>query len=256
MVGGILKALSLQGMIALHLLAFNAWGYLEDECARCHGFGSEESKLQIDVGRYKTSIHAGEIGCTNCHEVIIGDEHITEKGLEKVNCQKCHNQQNLHSKDASTECADCHTRHTIYGADDLRSSVNWRNLKSTCGTCHPAQTKSPSGLSMLTSFHIASHPKQDMASRFEKDMCVGCHQGRAAHGEKGLINSQNCYKCHFPLNNKRIILGYIHTYADWQRQPINSIMAYVSLIVLIGCIFVLSRAFVGLSVKAENDGGI
>jgi hypothetical protein len=240
-------------MIAIFLLPFSAWGYSEDECIRCHRSGSTESRLQMDIGIYRTSIHAGEIKCTDCHSAIAGDEHFSDKGLEKVNCRNCHGQRILHGQNGSIRCTDCHTRHAIYKADDLRSSVNWRNLVKSCGGCHPEQTKSPSGLSMLTSFQIVSHPKQNMAEQVNKAMCVGCHQGKAAHGEQGPINKQNCYKCHYPMDKKRILLGYMHPYADWQKKPVNTAAGCLSMIVFIGVILLAAKEFMGHLTKRRND---
>lgn len=238
-----------QVSVALILLSFNAWGYSDAECVRCHRSGSSESRLQIDTDRYMTGVHAGETGCADCHAAITGDEHFTKNGLVKVNCGSCHDQKNLHGGDEGILCADCHTRHAIYRADDQRSSVNGVNLKSTCGACHPVQTKSPGGLSLLTSFHIVSHPKQDMTGRFDRGMCVGCHQGQAAHGENKPVNNQDCWKCHSPLDNKKALLGYIHSYPDWQRQPVSSVAAWITMISLIGFIFILVRVFAGSFVK-------
>jgi len=253
----IIKKLSWQVLIALFLLPLSAWGYSEEECIRCHGSGSAESRLQIDADIYKTSIHAGEISCIDCHEAITGDAHFTDRGLEKVNCRNCHEQKNQHGRDVTTKCTDCHTRHAVYKADDVRSSVHWINLEKTCGGCHPDQTKSTGWLSVFTSFRIVSHPKQNMAGHFGKDMCVGCHQGKAAHGEDGPVNGQNCYRCHSPLDKERVILGYMHPYADWQKKPVNAAAGCISVIVLIGIIFIAAKDFMGRSDKrrSDHDGG-
>lgn len=247
--GDIFKRLLWQAAFVLILLPINAWGYSEDECVRCHKSGSSESKLQIDIDSYMNSIHAGEISCSDCHDGITGDEHFKAVDLEKVNCLNCHDQENMHGGDEGIGCVDCHIGHDIYGTDDIRSPVNWRNLKVTCGVCHPEQTKNPGILSRLTSFQIVSHPKQDMTMRADRGMCVGCHQGQAAHGEDGNINDQNCYKCHSPADNKGNLLGYIHSYADWQNRPVNIVAGCVSLVALIGVIFILLRNFTGFFSK-------
>lgn len=251
MVGDLFKRLIWRGAIVLILLPINAWGYSEDECARCHSSGSSESVLQIQMDSYMSSIHAGELGCVDCHDGITDDEHFTTEGIGRVDCLNCHDQENMHGGDGVTECVDCHTGHDIYSVDDIRSSVNWRNLEVTCGACHAEQTKVQGILSRLTSFQIVSHPKQDMSMRVDRGMCVGCHQGQAAHGEDGIINDQNCYKCHSSADSRGGVLGYIHSYADRQDRPVNVVAGCLSLIALIGVIFILVRGFSGFFSKGK-----
>jgi hypothetical protein len=245
----LVRAVKWHGIVTFSmLLASNAWSYTGAECICCHEKGSRESKLQIDIDRYRSSVHGKEMGCSDCHQNIRDDKHITMKGSGRVSCQQCHEQENLHSKDRSVVCASCHTRHSIYGVEDRRSSVHRENLEYTCGTCHPAQTGNPSKLSFLPSLQIVSHPKQSFSETFDKGMCVGCHQGKAAHGEDTPVNSQECYTCHAPLAKNRVVLGYIHTNATWQSQPINAVAAYICLIglaVLIFILFNVLRGFVG-----------
>lgn len=252
-----IRKLFVQAIIALALSSLNAYGYSDNECILCHGIGSRESSLQIDVDDYMKSIHAGEAGCAECHGSITGDEHTKGTGVKKVDCGLCHEQENLHSKDGSVKCAECHTRHAVYGTDDPRSSVNWRNLKDTCKACHAEQAGSPAGLSWLVSFKIISHSKQNLSKDYDKGMCVGCHQGKAAHGEDGIVNSQDCYKCHSPLDDKSALLGYIHPRADWQLQPVSATAAWVTLIGLIGTIFGLLRFHFRFRTRddADHDGG-
>jgi len=253
--GNIIRRLFVLGIIAFVLSSLNAYGYSDDECMQCHGIGSMESSFQIDVDGYMKSAHGGEIGCTECHESIRGDEHTKGMGVKKVDCSLCHEQKDMHSKDGSVQCAECHTKHAVYGADDLRSSVNGRNLRETCKACHPKQAGRPEGLSLLTSFKVISHPKQDLSRRYDKGMCVGCHQGQAAHGEDGIIKNQDCYKCHSPLQDKSALVGYIHPRADWQSQPVNAIAAWVTLIGLIGIISGLFRFFSGFRTRDDSGNG-
>lgn len=257
MAGNRTRKLFVHAIIALVLSSHNAYGYSNDECILCHGLGSSESRLQIDIDGYMKSIHAGEVGCAECHGSITGDEHIKGMGVKKVDCSQCHEQKNLHSKDGSVKCFECHTKHTVYGADDPHSSINWRNLRDTCKACHPKQAESPAGLSRLVSFKIISHPKQDLSRGFDKGMCVGCHQGKAAHGEDGIVNSQDCYKCHSSPDDKSALLGYIHPRAYWQLKPVNAIAAWVTLVGLIGIIYGLFRFHFKFRTRDDtgHDGG-
>lgn len=238
----IIRRLLLQCALAL-IIAFNAWGYKQDECMKCHGSGGE-SKFLIDAGQFMSSVHAAEIECIDCHTAITGDEHYKAKGLEKVDCGSCHEQENVHGdSDRTVQCIDCHTSHAIYRSDDIHSSLNRRNLKITCGACHPGQINAPRGLTALTSFRVVSHPKQDPAMIADMDMCTGCHQGQAAHGEKGAVSRQNCYKCHSPLDENKILFGYMHPGTDWKSNPVAILALFISLAGLIGVILLVAGSF-------------
>lgn len=206
-----------------------AWGYADDDCIGCHRQGSDESKNYIGLKDYQSSIHGKEISCMDCHEDIKDITHTSQKP-GRVDCLRCHKKPNLHAKDGSVSCTSCHPPHRIYPASDSRSSVNWKNLGDTCGKCHGVQGKRKGILQLLTSFQIASHPKQDFAKVVDKDMCVACHQGQAAHGESGPINDQQCPTCHGPLGRNSSKLGYIHMGADWDKQPQSFVAVYINLI--------------------------
>jgi len=222
-----------------------AWSYSEHDCIDCHKITSQQSKLKINVDYYLSSIHGREITCIDCHQGVKDKKHVNNiEGSRKVDCQNCHEQKNLHSRDRIVSCDECHTAHNIYSAEDSRSSVNWRNLKNTCGKCHPNESKNSGALTFLPSLHIASHPKQDFSKNYDEGMCVGCHQGKAAHGEDFSINHQECYKCHIPLGEKSALFGYVHTNNSWNRQKASFIAGYMYLIALIALVLFVVKLIV------------
>jgi hypothetical protein len=97
---------------------------------------------------------------------------------------------------------------------------------------------------MLSVLHIASHPKQDFATIFDMGMCVGCHQGRAAHGEDGLVNDQDCYKCHMELAKHSLILGYVHAGIDWHSKPVQAFAGYICIAAALTLAGFIMRGFV------------
>ncbi len=222
----------------IFLPVFNAWGYSDDDCIRCHNTGSSDSTLNISVEQYLTSVHAGEIGCVDCHKGVTDQRHIRIPGTGTVDCSECHEQETLHGQDNKFPCYQCHTRHEVFRVSDTRASVYWKNLKGTCGKCHPKECETKTGLALLPSIYVVSHPKQDFAKTFDKGMCVGCHQGQAAHGEKLPVNNQSCYKCHIPLGQNEAFLGYIHTRTEWDEQPVSFIAGYINLVSLVLIVFV------------------
>jgi hypothetical protein len=136
-----------------------------ETCGRCH--------IEI-YAQYKTSIHGVALAkgiqeapsCTGCHgehkiyahtdpKSTVYPTHVAEQ------CSKCHGSVSIMSKfGIETEqvatykesfhgvasqfgsrtvanCASCHGTHDIRPAEDPLSSVNPKNVPTTCGKCHP-----------------------------------------------------------------------------------------------------------------------
>lgn len=193
-----------------------AWSYTEEDCIRCHREGSSGSTFHISIREFKSSIHSrDEMTCQDCHADVKDKAHETTTGLGAVDCGRCHDQKNLHGLQSKTadncpQCYFCHTKHDILKKDNVMSSVNPANLKETCRSCHPRECGQTNLLSWLPSLQIASHKKEDFSRAYRRDNCLGCHQGKAAHGGREPVDARDCYKCHFPQNGQSRLFGYIH----------------------------------------------
>lgn len=245
---GIIVRFSL--VVLISTMAQVSFAYTPQDCINCHQTGSAESALQISVDVFRASIHGEEITCQECHTLVVNENHITTPGSGIVDCRSCHEKENRHGcgSDAGTrpQCYSCHTRHSIWAKDDRRSSVHSRRLNETCQSCHPWQCGQTDYLSWLPSLQVASHSKQDFSQVYSRSNCLGCHQGKAAHGEPDAIDDQSCFTCHVTIDGRSKLLGYIHTKADAQHQP--GIMAaatiyqlILGLLVLGGFVFFIRR---------------
>lgn len=139
-----------------------------ETCGRCH--------MEI-YARYKTSIHGVAVAkgvaeapsCTGCHgehriyartdpKSTVYPTHVSEQ------CSKCHasiaimSKFGIEAEQVATynesfhgvankfgsrtvaNCSSCHGVHDIRPPDDPLSSVNPRNIPTTCGKCHPGAT--------------------------------------------------------------------------------------------------------------------
>jgi hypothetical protein len=161
--------------------------------------------------------------CQDCHTGVLNEDHVRIKGSGKVACNECHTQENRHGTGGEErqppQCYACHTKHAIFGKDREISSVHPSRLKETCGDCHPVQCGETGYLGRLPSIRIASHNKQDFIQSYDRDNCLGCHQGQAAHGETWPIADHECYKCHLTSKGQEAMWGYIHPTADFRTQP-------------------------------------
>ena len=200
-----------------------AFAYTTQECIDCHRTGSTESKLQISIDEFNTSIHAEEAGCQECHTLVEDEDHTTTPGSGAVDCSGCHEQENRHGKGSNSgtrpQCYSCHTRHGMLAKDDPRSTVHSNRLKETCRSCHPQESGQTDYFSWLPSLQVASHSKQDFSQEYSRTNCLGCHQGKAFHGDQETMNDQTCFTCHVTLDGQNKLLGYIHSKADARRQP-------------------------------------
>lgn len=211
-----------------------ATAYTPGDCIECHRTGSDESGLHISVEEYEASVHGSEITCLDCHTGVVDDTHQSTEGSGAVDCSACHEQENRHGLSGPEEqrprCHDCHTRHNMLSKTDPASAVHPDHLAVTCAGCHPAASGKTDFFSWAPSFQIASHNKADFATAYEKDNCLGCHQGAAAHGESEPINEQDCYKCHLSPEAAGAMWGYMHPRPDVDTQPTVFAAAWVYMV--------------------------
>ena len=234
---GSVPSIVLIGLVLL--LVSKAWGYTEEMCIQCHREGSAESGLHIPLRKYLSSLHGLKIRCLDCHEDVRSDAHFAENEVNPVDCQKCHEQKNLHAPDKSVSCQSCHPPHQTYSMRETRSAIYWRNLGSNCGKCHPTQSGETNIFERLIFWKISTHPKEDFARMVDRTMCVGCHQGKAAHGEDTPVNGQDCYKCHDSSRKSNSRLGFFHIVHVRANSKTNSLIIWMNLIGF-GCIILIS----------------
>ncbi len=224
-------------LISLLFPVYGAMAYRMEDCVRCHQAGSRESRLEVPVEEFTRSVHGSEMTCLDCHTGVRGADHQTVKGAGAVDCSRCHAQENLHGLKAGEDlrpgCQSCHPPHSILKKDHPSSSVYPQNLRKTCKGCHPAECGETGWLEWLPSLRVASHGKQDFGVSYDKNNCLGCHQGQAAHGEKGPLNDQDCHRCHLPPKGQPPLLGYIHPKADFKTHP-GIMMAGIFYLIFLG----------------------
>jgi predicted CXXCH cytochrome family protein len=165
-----------------------------DLCARCHREGEKAAmryhgaEHQI-IGRYSESIHG--------------------KGLLKSGLT------------VTATCTSCHTPHSELPASDPASTVNPKNVPSTCGTCHhgieekfshsvhsASVTQTDKRLPVCSDCHTAHSIQRADQDRFKLEImntCGQCHSEVAAtyfdtyHGKVsrlGYTTIAKCYDCH------------------------------------------------------------
>ena len=200
----------------------SALPYKDADCIKCHNLGGS-SPLTMDVATYQTSVHAAGFSCRNCHRGVESEAHAREPGSGRVDCLDCHQKKNRHggsiARNSRPQCVDCHSGHRIYRKVHPASTVHPDRIAQTCHSCHPEESGELRYLSWLPSLRIESHNKQDFGNHFSMDNCLGCHQGQGAHGEELKLTEAVCSDCHMDEDGKSVLLGYMHTRADEDKQP-------------------------------------
>ena len=200
----------------------NATPYEDLDCIECHDLDGS-SPLTMDVTAYQTSVHAAGFSCRDCHRGVESKAHQQTPGAGRVDCLDCHQKKNRHggsiAGNSKAQCVDCHSRHRIYQKGHPASTVHADRIAETCRSCHPEESGELTYLSWLPSLRIESHNKQDPGTHYSLDNCLGCHQGQGAHGEERRLTDATCSDCHMDEEGKSTLLGYMHTRADFEKQP-------------------------------------
>jgi len=120
-----------------------------DMCGSCHLLLLENWKEQSAHGQQWLAGEEGPV-CIDCHATHeVADPTTAASRLSSAdNCGGCHEEylttfrDGFHGKAnnlgfvSGATCADCHTPHNNFAADNPLSSVNPANLVATCSQCH------------------------------------------------------------------------------------------------------------------------
>lgn len=219
--------IALTGIASLLLFVFSPFAFADNidnnlqanrECLKCHGKpdfsivrNGKKIDLFVDEAAFKTSIH-GTNACASCHNDLGGIPHKKAiYGVARVqqvngNCQACHDQvtktyqKSVHGQLAlagkpTAYCTDCHGSHLIFRQENPAALNYWKNVPTTCTTCHTGNVKTAYNYS----FHGVS-----VKNGYEKSAtcvdCHGAHQILRQEDPKSMVNQANtpttCAKCH------------------------------------------------------------
>ncbi|MGB2869970.1 MAG: hypothetical protein WBD36_16090 [Bacteroidota bacterium] len=191
-------------------------------CKECHGTHTVMGKLDPKSATFPTNVPDL---CARCHREgkkaavrYEGTQHsIIERYTESI-----HGKGLMKSGLTVTAmCTNCHTAHSILPKNDLASSVNPKNVPSTCGRCHHGIEeqfnssihasevgKTDRELPVCSDCHTAHTIRRADEEGFKLDImtkCGRCHEKIAAtyfdtyHGkvsQLGYTKTAKCYDCH------------------------------------------------------------
>ncbi|MEN6601609.1 MAG: cytochrome c3 family protein, partial [Bryobacteraceae bacterium] len=192
-------------------------------CKDCHGTHGTLGKAQTNSPAFSRNVPAL---CASCHRAG-RKAAVRYKG--QVDNPVEHYAESIHGKGllqsgltVTANCADCHTAHHELPSRDPRSSVNEKNVASTCGKCHRGiydqfaksvhsrgfNTANKKPLPECSDCHSAHSIQRTDASNFRlhiMDQCGRCHKEITAsyfdtfHGKVstlGYLKTAKCYDCH------------------------------------------------------------
>lgn len=204
-----------------HGQAFFQKKALAPYCTDCHGKHRTLSHLDERDRTYRLNIPQL---CGNCHGKLAGKKEIPSPGGNVlVDYSQSVHGQGLVKKGLlpSAVCTDCHGSHFNLPHQDERSTVNHRNLPSTCASCHRGIYKqyaesvhnamtagADKKLPNCEDCHSAHKISQIQKDRFMKEVthqCGSCHAdlaetySKTIHGKAytlGYLKAAKCSDCH------------------------------------------------------------
>jgi hypothetical protein len=210
-------------------------------CQECHGFHHVLGKQNPESPTYPTNVPGL---CARCHRE-------GEKAAVRYKGQQHeiigHYTESIHGKGllksgltVTATCTSCHTAHRELPASDPESSVNPRNIPSTCGSCHhgiqdqfvmSVHSASVTFTAKTLPVCTDSHTAQDAFRRDVMNKCARCHGEIAKtyfdtyHGKVsrlGYTKTAKCYDCHGAhdirkVNDPQSHLSRAHVVATCQR---------------------------------------
>ena len=218
-------------------------------CTDCHGTHDAKSHFDETSLTYRATIPQL---CGECHKA--DGKAATVEGLKEVNAFFDYTQ-TVHGKGLtekgllpSAVCTDCHTTHHNLPAADERSSVYWKNIPSTCASCHRGIFKeyeasvhaisnvndTKEKLPTCADCHSAHGIFETHQDRFMSEVtlqCGSCHQDlsetytQTIHGKAyqlGYLESAKCSDCHgahriLGVNNPNSMVGARNIVATCQK---------------------------------------
>ncbi len=186
---------------SLHGIALTQGKFLAPNCITCHNAHQIKASKQQSSKTYKMKIP--EL-CGKCHKE--GTKISETKSISKRNILENYSE-SIHSDGlfkrgliVSAVCTDCHFTHEIKPHEDETSSINRKNIASTCTQCHVEIER--------------VHKKVIKGEMWEKDAhkipaCIDCHQPhqvRRVHYEQDFTNNY-CMECHSEKEIFKIVNG-------------------------------------------------
>jgi len=105
-------------------------------CTHCHGEHGIISPS--DPNSPVSAIKVAEMTCAPCHESAVLNEKYGLAGGRLASYIDSYHGLKSKAGDAHVaNCASCHGAHRILPSTDPTSSINPKNLRKTCGECHP-----------------------------------------------------------------------------------------------------------------------
>jgi hypothetical protein len=217
-------------------------------CKECHGTHAVGGRREPSSPIFATNIPDL---CAKCHQEgkkaavrYVGAEHeIIKRYTESI-----HGKGLLKSGlTVTATCTDCHTAHGVLPQANDSSSVNPKNLPSTCGRCHHGIQeqfvksvhakmvgKTDKQLPVCNDCHSAHTIRRTDADGFRLDImqkCGRCHEKIAAtyfdtyHGkvtQLGYTKTAKCYDCHgshdiLPVADPKSHLGHDNVVQTCQK---------------------------------------
>jgi predicted CXXCH cytochrome family protein len=172
-------------------------------CTDCHGSHLVKPKTDESSPIFRSSIPKL---CGECHRK--GGKAVEGTNLQEIDAFNDYST-SVHGRSLAEKgllsaaiCTDCHTSHSELRASDPRSSVNPKNVASTCGNCHKG---------IYNEYIASDHSYREEKGEIKYPTCATCHTAHnmsEVHKDKFMSEiTAQCGKCHSELAK-----SYLETY--------------------------------------------
>ncbi len=218
-----------------------------DACLDCHSDEDltterrgQKISLFVDDKIFSGSVHM-DMECIDCHPDADVEDFPHPEQLTAVNCGECHDDERLDfdagihgqalKKKApyAPDCAECHGKHDIRSAEDVKSPIYKMHIPYLCGKCH-REGAPVANVYNISEHNIIENYSQSMHGEgmFKKGLivtatCTDCHESHMILPRsfaKSSVSRQNiaatCMKCHSRIEevHTQIIRGEL-----WESKP-------------------------------------
>lgn len=167
-----------------------------DVCLACHIDKKIVRENQELVLKYKESVHAKYVNCSDCHTghkiLRSNDPSSTVASLNVARvCEKCHKEvsenyfNSEHGKaflsrfESSPTCTDCHGEHDIMRVTSSKSKISRANEVKICLNCHldnpDVKGRMTHSSSFIASYEESVHGRLYHSGNQEAAVCSDCH---------------------------------------------------------------------------------
>ncbi len=178
-----------------HGAAFKAGDPQSPNCVTCHGAAHRIAASADSAAPTAKKNQAATCGACHAQQSFLAKHQIPFARPVETYEAGVHGRALAAGNENSAACSDCHTAHSIYGAQDRRASINHWNIPTTCAACHGEIAKT---------YRSSVHGEAVAHGVVDAPVCTDCHGDHSILGpgeqespvNPARVSFVTCGRCH------------------------------------------------------------